>query len=110
MLRVGEITLSHHVMKACDTHFAKNKDKLMIMLYSSKTHSTGMRPQHIKITSNKDEKTGSYAKRIFCPFKLVNDYMTVRGNFLDQREQFFVFRDRSPVTPNDVRNVTKKLA
>ena len=65
MMRVSEVTLSDHVVKAKDVHSALNKDKLLLMLYSSKTHTKGMRPQKIKITSNLTEKSGFYARRTF---------------------------------------------
>ena len=108
MIRVGEVTYSDHVVKAKDVHSAQNKDKLLLMLYSSKTHSKGMKPQRIKITSNLIEKSGFYARRNFCPFKLVNDYMKVRGGFDYPQEQFFIFRDGSPVTPYNVRLILKE--
>ena len=63
MMRVGEVTMSDHVIKARDIHFAFNKEKLLIKLYSSKTHSTGMKPQNIKITSNKSEKKQAAMQR-----------------------------------------------
>ena len=81
MMRVGEVTLSDHVIRAKDVHSALNKDRLLLILYSSKTHSIAMRPQKIKITSNLDEKSGFYARRNFCPFDLVNRYMTERTIF-----------------------------
>ena len=106
LLRVGEVTCSDHVIKAKDVYAALTKDKLLLVLYSSKTHSKGMRPQKIRITSNFTEKSGFYAKRNFCPFKLVHDYMHLRGGFLDN-EQFFVFKDKSPVYPVHARKVLK---
>ena len=47
-------------------------------------------------------------RRNFCPFKLVNDYMKVRGGFDYPQEQFFIFRDGSPVTPYNVRLILKE--
>ena len=38
LLRVGELTDSRHVLKACNVHMAKNKKKILLVLYSSKTH------------------------------------------------------------------------
>ena len=105
MMRVGELTLSLHVLKARDIHAAMNKDKLMLMLYTSKTHTTAKRPQKIKITSNLTEKSGFYAKRNFCPFKLVNNYINWRFTIPTDREQFFIFRDGTPVTPENARTV-----
>ena len=107
LMRVGEVTASDHVMKAKDVHLAMNKSKLLIVLHSSKTHSTGMRPQKIKITSNLVEKSGFYARRNFCPFDLISQSMHMRGNFDNGTEQFFVFSDRSPVGPNHARQLLK---
>ena len=55
LMRVGEVTHSQHVLKAKDVHVACNKDKMLLVLYSSKTHDKSNRPQKIKITSNKNE-------------------------------------------------------
>ena len=55
LMRIGEITDSEHVLKACHVHSAMNKYKILIVLYSSKTHGTNMRPQKIKITSVSDD-------------------------------------------------------
>ena len=49
LMRACEITFSEHVVKACNIHAAGNKHKLLIKLYTSKTHSTANRPQEIKI-------------------------------------------------------------
>ena len=107
MMRVSEVTNSEHVMKACNIHAVQNKDKIMIKLYSSKTHSKGMKPQTIKITANKSEKSGHYANRIFCPFQLIKEYIAVRGDYNAPEDQFFVFLDGSPVGPQHVRTVLK---
>ena len=107
MMRVGEVTKSDHVVKAKDIQSAVNKDKLRVILYSSKTHKTGMRPQKITITSNQEEKSGFYAKRYFCPFKLMNTYISCRGDFDEADDQFFVFSDGSPVAANHARQVLK---
>ena len=106
-LRISEVTISDHVIKAKDVYLATNKDKLKIYLYSSKTHTQGMEPQKIWITSNLSEKSGHYARRNFCPLQLVEDFMNVREIF-DMTAQFFVFRDGSPVSPENARSVLKK--
>ena len=108
MMRVGELTFSQHVVKAHDIHIAHNKDKIMIVLYSSKTHSQANRPQKIKITSNRLERTGSYVARSFCPFELVLDYYQLRGGFQSETEPFFIFTDRRPVQPDHARRVLNK--
>ena len=59
LMRVGEITESPHVVKANNVHIAKNKNKILLVLYSSKTHSEASRPQKIKISS-RDQGTASF--------------------------------------------------
>ena len=109
LMRVGEVTESTHVVKAKDVHMATNKDKLLLVLYTSKTHGLGQRPQKIKITSNRGEKTGSYAHRHFCPFKVIGQYIKLRGTYTDDCEQFFVFRDKSPVKPMHASAILKQI-
>ena len=46
--RVGELTHSQHVIKARDVHLGMNKDKILVILYSSKTHDESMKPQRLK--------------------------------------------------------------
>ena len=106
LFRVGEITTGEHPMKAKDVHIADNKDKILVVLYSSKTHGRESRPEKIKI---KAIETGREYNRFFCPFKLMREYMDVRGDYLSENEPFFVFFDRSPVTPSSVRNILKKI-
>ena len=105
MMRVGEVTKSQHVLKAKDVHIAKNKDKILPVLYSSKTHDEGSRPQKIKITANNREKSGKYLARHFCPFNLMRSYLKLRGRYESDQEQFFIFWDRNAVTPTNARTV-----
>ena len=41
LMRIGELTASNHCVKAKNIHLALNKEKLLIVLYSSKTHNKG---------------------------------------------------------------------
>ena len=107
LIRVSEVTCSPHVLKARDVHIASNKDKILLILYSSKTHDKSSRPQKIKITLNKNEKSGNYSHRHFCPFKLLRQYIKLRGSYDLDSEQLFVFRDKSPVRPTHPRMVLK---
>ena len=109
LMRVGELTLSPHTVKAKDVHLARNKEKLLIMLYTSKTHGRANKPQEIKITSNRVEKTGNYLHRNFCPLELVDNYIQTRGDYLEDHEEFFVLRDKSPVTPDLVRHTLRLM-
>ena len=92
MMRVSEVTavaMSNHVLKAKDVHFVDKKEKNKLFLYSSKTHSHGMRPQQIIITANSIEKSVSYLQRNFCPFQLMHNYMSLRGEYVLPEENFF---------------------
>ena len=111
LLRIGELTKSEHTIKVRNVHVGENKNKIMIVLYNSKTHSKESRPQKIKIQSVENyakykEFEASY--RFFCPFKAMRKYISVRGNFEEDNDQFFIFRDRSPVVPHHVRAVLNK--
>ena len=106
LMRIGEMTESPHVLKAKDVFIGTNKRKLLLVLHSSKTHVSGT--QEIKIVANKDEKTGSYRKRHFCPMAIIDIYNKAQGPYLERNEQFFIFRDRSPVKPVHVATVLKQ--
>ena len=109
LLRVGELTEGPHVVKACNVHLGTNKDKLLLVLYSSKTHDEGSQPQKVKITANYAERSGKYFERNFCPFKLMEHYISVRGSYESLEENFFIFSDRSPVTAETARKLLKKI-
>ena len=107
MMRVGELTMSPHTLKACNIHVGHNKDKMMIVLYTSKTYGEDSGPQKIKISAvpaKEQNKT-----RFFCPFKAVLDYMEIRGSYIEDDEPFFVFRDNSPVQGSQLRVVLRSL-
>ena len=111
LMRVGELTTNEgkHTVETADVHMALNKKKLLIVLYSSKMHSKASWPQKIKIIANKHEKTGSYAHRHFCPHTLIHNFIEVRGFYDSIHEEFFIFRDRKPVSSDNARTVLRKL-
>ena len=106
LFRIGELTESNHVLLANDVHIGRNKNKLMFILWSSKTHTEGDKPQIIKI-----DALPGYNKTHwdFCPFKMLTKYLQFRKPMKTDNEQFFVFKDRSPVKPKHVRMILKKL-
>ena len=55
LFHIGELTLSKHCVKAHNVHSTVNKNKLLIILYSSKTHDQSCRPQKVKISAVTDE-------------------------------------------------------
>ena len=108
LLHVGEATKGDHVIRAKDIYIADNKDKILLLLYSSKTHNRGSKPQEINIVANKDSyHLKSAKKRFFCPFAMASLYMRLRGPYKSDNDQFFIFRDNSPVCPHHVRYVLK---
>ena len=108
MLRVGEITSSPHNIKACNVHVGNNKDKIMLVLYTSKTHGEESGPQKIRISAApmKGNKTDN---KLFCPFKTVIKYMDTRGPYLSEQEPFFILSDRSAVKPNQLRTFIRNV-
>ena len=109
MMRVGELTYTPHVLRAKDVHMGVNKDKLMLVLYSSKTHDFSSRPQKIKITSNKERQLENKFNRNFCPFETVHKYISCRSDIEKDNEPFFIFRDGSPVTAVQARELLRTL-
>ena len=53
---MGELTKSQHVIKAKNVHLAENKEKLRLVLYSSKTHGKESHLQNIKIVASDLDK------------------------------------------------------
>ena len=89
LMRVGELTKGDdgHTMLAKNVYSATNKNKILIVLYSSKTHNNS--PQEIKIS---EVPNVNQSQRHFCPFQLVRDFFKVRPDIADDNELFFIFR------------------
>ena len=104
MFRIGEVTASSHVIKACDVHIGVNKPKLIFVLHTSKTHNKSDKPQMVKIVGLQ-----MCSQDPLCPFTALNEYLNMRKNYCSQQEQFFVFRDRTPVLPNMYHRLLKDL-
>ena len=106
LFRIGELVNGDHTIKARDVHVASNKEKILIILYTSKTHGKESDPQQIKITSNMSDCKN---KRFFCPFKLIKSYIAMRGSYTSDAEHFFILRDGAPIQQALIRNFIKKL-
>ena len=106
LFRIGELTQSKHVLLAENVHIGRNKNKLMFVLKSSKTHGENEKPQIVKIDALKGYGT---AVNKLCPFKALRKYINMRKTYKYNTEQFFVFSDRMPVQPKHVRAILKKL-
>ena len=108
LFRVGELATGSHPIRAKDVHIQQNKNKLLFVLYTSKTHGHESRPQKIKIRAN-PEFSKYKSNKFFCPFQLSREYLKLRGGYSSEDESFFVFRDQSPVTPHQVNTILRKI-
>ena len=106
LMRVGELTLSPHAVKASNVHIGTNKNEILILLYTSKTHDEASEPQRIKIS---EVETCGLNKKNFCPFRLLRSFISVCGDYSSLDELLFVFADKSPVTPTITRNLLANL-
>ena len=70
LMRIGELAEGDHMLKAKDIHVGGNKNKILMVLYTSKTHGRNKEPQTIKIKALHDMDR-PLTSRFFCPFKLV---------------------------------------
>ena len=118
MLRVGELAKGPHSLKAKNVHSSNTKNKILLMLYSSKTHSQADRPQSIKIQDLDvmevlADKRLTATRRLlaqtnFCPFLWVNRYLRIRGNYIHPDEEFMIYSDGSPVPPANFRRILRQ--
>ena len=118
LFRIGEIAQSPHVVKAKDVQIGKNKNKLMFILRSLKTHCKDNEPQIIRINSSEFDPVGrrqsnynnynNHQIQTLCPFRTLQDYQAERHWKRNDNEQFFVFRDHTPVKPAHFRSILKK--
>ena len=105
LMRISELA-ANHAVKACDIHSANNKDKILLVLHSSKTHGLGNKLQNIKIESDQ----AGVSKKIynFSPFTITEEFLQLRGNYINDNDNLMTFRDNTPVRPKHVRSVLRK--
>ena len=114
MFRIGELTKGDHPVLARDVRVGDNKQKMLFILRTSKTHWKDSPPQIVKISSLKLAKHkrmhgGVATNKIkYCPYLLLRRYSKARIEYKADDEQFFVFRDRSPVTCYQASKVLKE--
>ena len=92
--RIGELASSPHAVCANDVQIGDNKRKMMFVLRSLKTHGKNTMPQLINISSSKskDNKKKKCDKdsRLPCPYQSIRDYITIRGPFYSEADQFLI--------------------
>ena len=109
LLRVGEIASGSHPILVNDVEMAANKKKIMLILRTSKTHGLGNKPQKVKISSTKLRDCKINYNQNYCPYKLLRNYINRRPRYLNPNEPFFVFSDRSAVSPDQLRKTLKTM-
>ena len=111
LMRIGEVVKSNceHTLRVKDMHVALNKDKILMILYSSKTHGKNNLPQKIKITALPGKEHFLGRTRMFCPFDLVRQYAAIRGPVDDDTEHFFVFKGKITIMAKHVRTTLRSL-
>ena len=108
LFRVGELTSGSHPVKVEDVHVARNKDKFLFILRLSKTHGKYSHPQSVKISRRK--KTSEIKRNNpNCPYKLLREYVDVRPKYEIVGKAFFIFGDRSPVKPTNMRETLRTI-
>ena len=122
LLRIGEVTESIHSIKAINVHETTNGSthRLLIVLYTSKTHGLDKPPQKIKILGNKTvEITNSplVSKHSinkaelgkFCPVEWTKRYIQLRGPVKHIDENLFILSDKSNVRAPMVRQLLREI-
>ena len=109
LFRICEImvTPANHAIAVTDVHVGWNKQKILFILRTSKTHNKGSQLQMVKISTRplgSEKKNNGY-----CPYELLRDYINIRLKYHCAQEPFFIFRDRSPVTAENFHSTLRIL-
>ena len=108
LLRAGEVAEGPHSIVTGNVYVGTNKNKILLILNTSKTHGKGNHPQRIRINSLPLQlKYNTGTDKTLCPFKLLNEYSAIRPRARVKTDQFFVYRDHSRVTQDNLRKVLK---
>ena len=118
---MGELTSGRHPVMVKDVKIARRgtTKKIKFILRTSKTHGKHNHPQIVKITSTRkiEENSSNRAAHQFytsdspkyCPYEILEAYMRIRPKYQDRTEPFFIFKDWSPVKPEDMRKTLKSM-
>ena len=97
------MTSGDHPIRVVDVQIGENKNKILFILRTSKTHWRNVKPQTVKITSTNFKRLGS------CPFEIIREFVKVRRCYLSADKPFFIFKDGSPVKPRNMRDTLKLI-
>ena len=112
LLRIGEVTTAecNHYIRYSDVHLAPQKEKILFVLRTSKTHNFGNTPQIIKISSLTSEDKPTMISRFkYCPYRIIYNYLQIRDKVKTSMSEppLFIFRDGRPVKAQDFRSILK---
>ena len=121
LLRVGEVAESPHSIKAVNVHEARIHNRLLLILYTSKTHGLHSAPQKIRIVGNKAievQNSNNYTSRYqmkkhqlakFCPVEWTRKFIELRAHISNTNENFFILSDGSNLKPEMLRNMLRDI-
>ena len=110
LMRISEVTWGTHTLKAKDVHMGQNKNKILIVLHTSKTHGEESLPQKIKISALDEKTHNEFLKhRFFCPFQLMHTFIHTHGGYCADSKLFFVFAGGTPARPAHVHTLLQEL-
>ena len=84
LMRIGEVTLGPHALKAINVHQGRNKTSILLVLYSSKTHKKSDGPEQIKI------KQEPFDHPDYEPVVKINKYIEIRPPYMTENEQLCI--------------------
>ena len=108
--------------KAVNVHEARNRDRILLVLYTSKNTWPGFQTSkdkksvvktHLEVCSS-DDTTRVASKRYlkdchFCPVSWVLKFIKMRPPIMDTNEQLFIFQDRSPLLAHHLRDLLRSI-
>ena len=105
LFRVGKLT---HAIKLADIKEAWNKEKILILLCSSKTHSVCNQPQTVDILPLSDDLERWNNREKYCPYRMLKKYSKLRPKTI-KHHQFFISSNKSEVKADHVCVILRKI-
>lgn len=114
LLRVGEMT-GKHAVKSRDVHMGRNKRKVQLRLWTSKTLQWGCWPDDIKIEGLSDcggcfnaIKRKGMSSQNYCPVHIIREFNAIRETTKGDTP-FFVYKSGITVSAHAFRAVLKTI-
>lgn len=109
LLRVSELTTGRHPILAKDVSAARNKLKIQVKLRTSKTHNLSNRPQVIRYPDPDEEAEAlKLLGSRHCPFTIIEQFISLRGEYVEDGDPFFTYKEGIPIKERQFRKVLKE--